>query len=402
MANKDLQERRKKRKELIRKISSLRKSAVIAYVCSDRENSPFAHARIAPDIIRPIYDHILALQSESKESGTLDLFIYSRGGDVSVPWTLVSMIREHYKTFNVLIPFRAHSAATMIAVGADNIIMGPKGELSPFDPTLSRLSQQIGAPPQHISVEDVSSYVDFIRERAGITDQAALAQCTNTLARQLQPLTLGSVNRMYSHIRLVAKKLLAARAKKIDEERGRVITEVLTEKIYSHGHSISRQEAIELGLQVVKKPARQLEKLMWDLYLEYEQLLELREPIDPIATLDKYGKEEHTLEDVPIACIESVKGLHAFQQDIVITRQRKVPTNPTINISLNLQVPPIQTGQPTQPPQIPQEVINQLMQQIGKTVREQIVQQSETVGVQVRTAKSRWREVESIRDKEGG
>lgn len=399
MAN-DPHARRETRKELIRKIGALRNSSVLAYITSDRR--PLG-ARIAADVIRPIYDHLLALNNLSAERGTLDLFIYSPGGDVSVPWPLVSMVRECYSRFNVLVPFRATSAATMIALGADTIVMGRKGELGPIDPTLTRLSD-IGAPPAEVPIEDVSAYLDFIRTRAGITDQAALAQCTNALAQQLQPMTLGSVNRMYSHIRLVAKKLLSSRSTKLDEERVRLLTETLTEKIYSHGHSISRREARELGLQVEPDVSPELESLLWDLYLEYETLLEIQDPIDPLSVLDAQRTEEHTLPTVPTACIESEMKLHVFQQDIVIARQRRLPPNPNININLTLQVPPPPPPQPGQPQpavDIPQQLIDQLMQQIGQTVRQQIVQQSDTVGLQVRTANARWREVELARDKKG-
>jgi hypothetical protein len=384
---------RERRKELIEKIGQLRKSSVVVYVCSDR--SPLASAAIAKDIIRPLYDHLLALGNLSPRSGTLDLFLYSVGGDPAVPWPLVSMIRECYKNFTVLVPFRAYSAATMICLGADSIIMGRKGELGPIDPTLVRRLEGGEAHTPQIPVEDVSSYLEFIRTRAGITDQDALAQTITALAQQLQPLTLGSVNRMYSHIRLVAQKLLTSRSTKMEEDRVRVITETLTEKIYSHGHSISRREAVELGLHVEKAVSPELEQLMWDLYVEYEKLLELRDPIDPMAILDAQKTEEHTLSAVPIGCIESEKMLHAFQQELVFSRRRKMPTNPNINISLNLQLPgAAQPGLPAPAPVIPQQLVDQLMQQIGKTVRDQIIQQSELVGIQTRTVGGKWREIE--------
>jgi len=122
------------------------------------------------------------------------LFLYSRGGDVSVPWRIVSVIREFCDEFNVLISYRCHSAATMICLGADVIVMGKKAELSPIDPTLSRVTGGSAAPAA-ISVEDVSSYVSFMRDIAGITDQSAIAQVIGQLANHIGPLALGSVNR---------------------------------------------------------------------------------------------------------------------------------------------------------------------------------------------------------------
>jgi len=64
-----------------------------------------------------MYKHILDLGEGMPQNKKIDLFLYSRGGDVSVPWRIVTMIREFCDEFCVLIPYKAHSAATMIALG---------------------------------------------------------------------------------------------------------------------------------------------------------------------------------------------------------------------------------------------------------------------------------------------
>jgi len=38
--------------------------------------------------------------------------------------------------FNVIIPFKALSCATLMALGADNILMTKMGQLSPIDPSI--------------------------------------------------------------------------------------------------------------------------------------------------------------------------------------------------------------------------------------------------------------------------
>jgi predicted transcriptional regulator len=69
-----------------------------------------------------------------------------------------------------------------------------------------------------------------MRDIAGITDQSAIAQVIGQLANHIGPLALGSVNRQYSHIRLVARKLLTSRNQKIEEGKVAAIIETLTEK----------------------------------------------------------------------------------------------------------------------------------------------------------------------------
>ncbi len=156
------------RRELIQEIQGLRKSKVITYITGDRNP---AVARIAEDAVRPLYEHLLAIGNNKR----IDLFLYSRGGDVSVPWRVVSMFREFCGEFSVLVPYKAQSAATLLSLGADKIVMGKKAELGPIDPTLVKMTAGESAnPPQEISVEDVNSYVAFIREKANINDQSAL------------------------------------------------------------------------------------------------------------------------------------------------------------------------------------------------------------------------------------
>lgn len=376
---------------LIDKIEELRGSNVLVYLTGDRQ--PIG-SRIAEDAVRPLYKHLLASSQAATGRHKVDLFLYSRGGDVSVPWRIVTMIREFCQEFGVLIPYKAHSAATMISLGADQIVMGKKAELSPIDPTLVRATVgEATVPPPEISVEDVSSYISFMRERANISDQTALAQVVSQLASHLTPLTLGSVNRQYSHIRLVARKLLTSRNEKIEEGRIGTIIDALTEKMYSHGHAIGRREAIELGLPV-DKPDDDLEALIWSLYQEYETLLQLNEPIDPEELLVSKNKEEHIEQNIPLAVIESAQKLDVFEINAVFRRKRQIPPNPQININLNFGLPPgMDAAQlPANFQQIIQQLLGQISQTIPQIVQQEIVRQSPIVGIEGRTYGGKWRE----------
>jgi hypothetical protein len=318
----------------------------------------------------------------------------TRGGDVSVPWRIVTMFREFCDEFSVLIPYKAHSAGTMIALGADRIIMSKKAELSPIDPTLVRaVIGEATVPPPEISVEDVSSYISFMRERANITDQSALAQVVSQLASHLTPLTLGSVNRQYSHIRIVARKLLTSRKEKVEEGRIGNIIEALTEKMYSHGHAIGRREATDLGLPC-DNPDTNIETLIWNLYQEYEQLLQLTKPIDPEELLTRENKEEYSIDNIPLAIIESIPKLDIFELSSVFRRKRQVPPNPQININMNLGLPP--GIDPTKLPQNFQQIVQQLMGQIAQAipqiVQQEIVRQSPIVGIEGRSFGGQWKE----------
>src|SRR5438552_3796906 len=97
------------REALIAALEAAREgSKVIVYVTSTREN---LEAQMAMDATRVIYNHLAAI-SPAVRIPRLDLFIHSNGGDGTVPWRLVNLIREYADEFNLLVPYRAFSAAT--------------------------------------------------------------------------------------------------------------------------------------------------------------------------------------------------------------------------------------------------------------------------------------------------
>ena len=373
-------------KILISQIQEVRNSKVITYVTGDR---PIIGSRIAEDAVRPLYEHLLSVGRNKK----IDLFLYSRGGDVSVPWRIVTMFREFCDEFSILVPYKAHSAATLISLGADAIFMGKKAELSPIDPTLVKMTAAgTSGDQKEISVEDVNSYLSFLKDRANINDQSALAQGISILANDLTPLTLGSVNRQNSHIRLVARKLLTSRKRKIDEAKINSIIETLTEKIYSHGHAIGRKEASAIGLPV-QTPDGKLEEYIWNLYTRYEDFLKLTEPFDLMVMMS--GKEEEHLKDVPMAVIESESRIHMFASGFDLKRKRQIPPNPQINVNLALNLPPGISPQqiPAEVQPILQQMLNSVATEVQKLVQQEIRKQSPEIGVDLRTYGGRWQEV---------
>lgn len=243
---------------------------IITYVTSTRAGF---EVPMAMDSIRFFYNHLSKISEPEKT--TIDLFIHSNGGDGTVPWRLVNLIREYCKVFNVLVPNHAFSAATLTALGADSTVMHPMGVLGPTDPMVANeynpkdpdTKRQLG-----ISVEDVTAYIELLKDDVGIRHEDELVQAFNQLADKVHPLALGNVKRSRSQSRQLASKLLQSHMDpKIDAHKIEEIVQRLTSKSYYHGHPINRREAKdELGLNV-EFPPRKVEELIWALYLEYEK-----------------------------------------------------------------------------------------------------------------------------------
>src|SRR5229473_808570 len=143
---------------IIKRIEDLRQSTVICYLTSVRPNLA---AQMTEDAVRVFFDQMLLLPHRPVKK--LDVFLCSNGGSGTVPWRLVALFREFAESFNVLIPYRAYSAASLLALGADEIVMHPFAELGPIDPSVTNdfnPTEQGTGRKLGISVEDVTAYVN--------------------------------------------------------------------------------------------------------------------------------------------------------------------------------------------------------------------------------------------------
>lgn len=381
---------RAKRKALIEQIEQIRESRVLCYITGDR--AP-AGAQIGDDAVRPMYD----LLREIGETEKLDFFLYSRGGAIDVPWRIVTALRTAAKEWSVLIPFRANSAATLLALGADEMVLGRFGELGPIDPIMNiqRVMPVPGGPgtvmQDSVSVEDVMAYVKFVQERAGLSDQAALSTGLSKLTERLDAVALGNAHRTHSHIRDVARRMLLSRNKPHSEQTMATIVETLAERVYAHGHAIGLKTAKEIGLPAVAAEPT-VDQLMWDLLKEYEEDLKLLHPIDPAAALagtDKYS------EDAVIAVVETKAAAYEFTGKVEVLARRQMPQNLNVSFNLNLQVPPGIANQQIAPAlqQLLQQAQQAILQQAQQAVQQALQAQAPLVGIEASFRSGEWRNV---------
>lgn len=88
------------RKELIQNLQTARSNRLtICYVTSARPNHEI---QMAHDAFRIMYEHLKGAEELAKNG--VDLFIHSNGGSGTVPWRIVSLIRQYSQEFAVLVP----------------------------------------------------------------------------------------------------------------------------------------------------------------------------------------------------------------------------------------------------------------------------------------------------------
>ena len=108
-------------------IEDYRRRPLIVYATSTRPGVP---SQMAGDSVREFIDQIDALSDADK----VDVLVHSTGGDALAAWKLMSILRERFDNVAVLVPFMAFSAATLFALGADEMVMRPHAWLGPIDP----------------------------------------------------------------------------------------------------------------------------------------------------------------------------------------------------------------------------------------------------------------------------
>jgi hypothetical protein len=378
---------RARRKELIEQLEQLRGSKVLAYATSDRKP---ASGQIGDDAVRPLYDHLRQMGHVKK----LDLFLYSTGGAIDVPWRIVTALRTTADEWHVLIPFRANSAATLLALGADTIVLGPQGELGPIDPILT-LQRMVPVPgggqsrmQDMISVEDVMAYQRFVMERAGLSDQDALAVGLHKLTDRMDALTIGSLYRTHQHIRDVARLMLLSRKRPANEQTMATIVETLAERVYAHGHAIGLKDAQAIGL-LAKAATANEDAAMWNLLNEYEADMKILQTIDPAAATANTDLYE---EDCIVAIIESAWAASEHQGRAEVRAKRQMPQNFNLALNVALQLPQgINVNQlPAALQQALQAAQQQIVQQAQQAVDAAMKKQAPVVGLEVGLRDARW------------
>jgi hypothetical protein len=276
------------RKKLISEIETLRGSKVVTYVMTNRPN--IRSDMDSTDIIR-FREHLDRICGVCNK---VDLFLYSYGGELEAAWELANLFREYNLDFSVLVPYHCRSSATLLAMGAKEIVMGKMGTLGPIDPTI-RLSGG-NLEGMEISLADMDSYEDFIREEYQITQPEEKIKAFEKLAEAVSPILIGRAYRNYLETRDDASRLLQRYNN--DPAKVKKIVKFLLHGIHTHNHSISRGEARHIGLNVAYADDR-TEKLMWGLYKEYEKAMRMDIPYIDLPPKNREDRE------IPFTYIES-------------------------------------------------------------------------------------------------
>ena len=284
-----------------REIEELRGRPVFVYVTSSRQN---ADGGMAPDALAEIIDQILLLP---KDSGKADILVVSNGGDPTVAWRMLSLLRERVGTVGVLVPQSAFSAATLIALGADEIIMHACGNLGPVDPQITVQRPRPGSNDKELirfGSEDLAGFLRFVRESVGLSDQEYLKSAFELFCKEAGAVPIGVATRAAQLSLSMGEKLLRMHMKDAEGQKAQAIAEALNTKFFYHGYPVGRKEAKEIGLKVID-PDERLERLIWEVWLDLEGEMKCRTPFNPMEEVAGSPVGKQLFADVPQVTIPS-------------------------------------------------------------------------------------------------
>jgi ClpP class serine protease len=153
----------------------------------------------------------------------IDLVLHTPGGQYHAALQIARALRHHKARTRVLVPHVAMSGGTLIALGADEIVMDPDAVMGPVDPQLGDLLR---------GWHSAASWVKVAQQKGAEADDGTLA-----LADVSSKLLEGT--------RRAVLELVEGKVREPDR-----LLERLVDGGLAHGYPLSPREMRELGLPV--------------------------------------------------------------------------------------------------------------------------------------------------------
>lgn len=250
---------RYRRQELISEIEKLTGNKLICYLGGHRGQIGRDDAVFFGDLLHNV-----------PAGHSVDLLLQTPGGDIDAAEKLIKMVRNRVRTarLRVIIPDYAKSAGTLIALGADVVMMSDSSELGPIDPqvTLEDASGNQMTTPIHSYLEAFRELSEALRRKPD--DPVALQ-----MLKKIDPIKFKHFEMVMRRARTIAEELLKqGMLRSKTAASGPSVTKIANDLLDpnrwpSHGQMICAEDAIEIGLTVDRREPEDEEwQMFWQLY----------------------------------------------------------------------------------------------------------------------------------------
>jgi len=227
---------------LIEKIKELRDGRlVISFFISFQSRSP-----LGPEDANMIEEVLV----NSDTSKGVTLLLDAPGGDGLAAERIIQLCKKYSKKdFETIVPARAKSAATMVCLGSDRILMGATSELGPIDP---QIPIKFGDTWQWVAAQHViRTYDQLMSDAVALTQgniEPYLQQLAQFNATQIQ--MLRSATKLSESIAISSLKRGMLKSLNEDEIKTKIKCFTDPDVTLSHGRALSIEHLGDCGLNI--------------------------------------------------------------------------------------------------------------------------------------------------------
>lgn len=222
--------------KLIARIEHVLGYPVLAYWSS-------ANGSVCQDDVVVMYE---LCRHAARRGEPLGLFIKSSGGSGRAALRAINLLRQYAPRLTALVPLECASAATMMALGADEIQMGPLAFLTAVDTSIRHELSPCDIDNELVSVsqDELARVIALWKEHG----PAKEGNPVGALMPFVHPLVVGAVDRASSLSIRLCREILSYHTK--DASTAERISNVLNAAYPSHDYPITLREASRIGLTV--------------------------------------------------------------------------------------------------------------------------------------------------------
>lgn len=213
---------------------------------------------IESPVITPFEDAV----RDVDEDTPLDLMLTSLGGDGETAIRMASMCHAARQDFRVIVPDTAASAATLLTLAAEKIVMSDTSTLGPVDPQVL-----LPARDRFFPAKGIIEIVSDLDERTRRNPQAF--ELYAALLADLDAVVLQTAMAAIRRTDELVPEVLRLRRPPPNHDEVELITKNLQSSAM-HSATIGHSRASELGLPIAYMPSRSAEwDLLWRLHTHY-------------------------------------------------------------------------------------------------------------------------------------
>ena len=246
---------RYQRQHLIREIQETTNTALLCYVGGAGTSVSRDDAVFFGDLLHNV-----------PRGKPIDLLLHTGGGDIDAAEKLMSMLSDAAGTapLRVIVPDYAKSAGTLMALGANLIIMSDSSELGPIDPQIETQDSE-----GRITVVAVQNHLDAYKECFDLVNLEPDNKAAQIMLKTFDASRIHKYKAAQMRAKKLAEKMLKSRMFRDEPFLPTAPAAALmnNNEYQSHGQMIGINEAKKISLKVDSRtPDDPLWRKFWQLY----------------------------------------------------------------------------------------------------------------------------------------